>query len=160
MDVQVAGRMRGWVVLPPHAPPAAPTPHALPPPLPPPPRPVGVGVFGMKSSNKVTSKLAHPSAPWGYSLCLVNLVLDGYTNAAQDEIHKRYHHGSALQVLWGRAGGLGGWRAGGVGRRVAGGRGGGVGEAGADPISPAPPSHPPPVPSHPPSRTPACLPAR
>ena len=58
----------------------------------------GVGIFGLKSSHKVTAKLASPSAPWGYSLCLVNLVLDGYTNAAQDEIHKRYHHGSALQV--------------------------------------------------------------
>lgn len=43
----------------------------------------GVGLFGMKSSSKVTRKLASPNAPLGYGLCLVNLVLDGYTNAAQ-----------------------------------------------------------------------------
>jgi UDP-galactose transporter B1 len=37
----------------------------------------------MKSSSKVTGKLASPNAPLGYTLCLINLVLDGYTNAAQ-----------------------------------------------------------------------------
>ena len=37
----------------------------------------------MRSSSKVTRKLASPNAPLGYTLCLVNLVLDGYTNAAQ-----------------------------------------------------------------------------
>jgi hypothetical protein len=42
-----------------------------------------VGLFGLKSSSKVTRKLAAPNAPLGYGLCLVNLVLDGYTNAAQ-----------------------------------------------------------------------------
>ena len=47
------------------------------------PAAAGVGLFGMKSSSKVTRKLASPNAPLGYSLCLVNLVLDGYTNAAQ-----------------------------------------------------------------------------
>ncbi|KAL4442923.1 hypothetical protein ABPG77_008414 [Micractinium sp. CCAP 211/92] len=59
----------------------------------------GVGLFGLKSSSKVTRKLASPNAPLGYTLCLVNLVLDGYTNASQDEIHKRYKHGSALQMM-------------------------------------------------------------
>ncbi|KAL4857963.1 UDP-galactose/UDP-glucose transporter 3 [Chlorella vulgaris] len=59
----------------------------------------GVGLFGMRSSSKVTGKLASPNAPLGYTLCLVNLVLDGYTNAAQDEIHKRHKHGSALQMM-------------------------------------------------------------
>ncbi|PSC72711.1 UDP-galactose UDP-glucose transporter 3 isoform A [Micractinium conductrix] len=59
----------------------------------------GVGLFGMKSSSKVTGKLASPNAPLGYAMCLVNLVLDGYTNAAQDEIHKRYKQGSALQMM-------------------------------------------------------------
>lgn len=50
----------------------------------PPLRPAaGVGLFGLKSSSKVTRKLAAPNAPLGYTLCLVNLVLDGYTNAAQ-----------------------------------------------------------------------------
>jgi len=31
----------------------------------------------------VTSKLAAPNAPLGYTLCFLNLFLDGYTNAAQ-----------------------------------------------------------------------------
>jgi UDP-galactose transporter B1 len=48
-----------------------------------PPPTVGVSLFGMKSSHKVTQKLASPNAPWGYTLCFFNLMLDGYTNAAQ-----------------------------------------------------------------------------
>lgn len=62
--------------------------HALPLAHPAAPGPIaplaaGVGLFGLKSSSKVTRKLASPNAPLGYTLCLVNLVLDGYTNAAQ-----------------------------------------------------------------------------
>lgn len=37
----------------------------------------GVGLFAMRSSGKVVSKLASPNAPWGYTLCFLNLVLDG-----------------------------------------------------------------------------------
>eukprot|EP00887_Chlorella_sp_A99_P002743 scaffold6.g2743.t1 len=59
----------------------------------------GVGLFALRSSGKVVSKLASPNAPLGYTLCLLNLVLDGYTNAAQDEIHWRYRHGSALHMM-------------------------------------------------------------
>jgi len=43
----------------------------------------GISLFAQQSSSKVTSKLAAPNAPLGYALCLLNLVFDGYTNAAQ-----------------------------------------------------------------------------
>ena len=43
----------------------------------------GISLFARQSSSKVTAKLAAPNAPLGYALCLVNLVFDGYTNAAQ-----------------------------------------------------------------------------
>ncbi|KAJ9533546.1 hypothetical protein QJQ45_026605 [Haematococcus lacustris] len=51
---------------------------------------LGVALFGKKSSTKVASKLASPNTLLGYSLCLLNLALDGYTNAAQDQIN--HHH--------------------------------------------------------------------
>ncbi|GAB4820773.1 hypothetical protein N2152v2_007819 [Parachlorella kessleri] len=60
---------------------------------------VGISLFGAKSSHKVTRKLASPNAPWGYTLCFFNLVLDGYTNAAQDEINRQYKRTSALQMM-------------------------------------------------------------
>lgn len=44
---------------------------------------VGISLFASKSSGKAVRKLANPNAPLGYFLCLANLVLDGYTNAAQ-----------------------------------------------------------------------------
>lgn len=59
----------------------------------------GVSLFALRSSGKVTAKLAHPNAPLGYTLCAVNLLLDGYTNAAQDEIHRRHPGGSALHMM-------------------------------------------------------------
>ena len=43
----------------------------------------GISLFAQQSSAKVVRKLAAPNAPLGYFLCLVNLILDGYTNAAQ-----------------------------------------------------------------------------
>ena len=43
----------------------------------------GVSLFAARNSGKVTQKLAAPNAPLGYALCLANLLLDGYTNAAQ-----------------------------------------------------------------------------
>ena len=43
----------------------------------------GISLFAHQSSPAVEHKLASPNAPLGYSLCLVNLVFDGYTNAAQ-----------------------------------------------------------------------------
>jgi solute carrier family 35 (UDP-galactose transporter), member B1 len=59
----------------------------------------GVALFATRSSNKVTSKLAEPSAPLGYALVLANLVLDAYTNTAQDEINTRHKKSAALQMM-------------------------------------------------------------
>lgn len=54
----------------------------------------GVALFagaGGKGGSHATGKsLAAPNAPLGYALCLLNLLLDGYTNAAQDELHSRF----------------------------------------------------------------------
>ena len=47
----------------------------------------GISLFARQSSSKVTAKLAAPNAPLGYALCLVNLVFDGYTNAAQVRVY-------------------------------------------------------------------------
>ncbi|GBF92343.1 UDP-galactose UDP-glucose transporter [Raphidocelis subcapitata] len=60
---------------------------------------VGVGLFARKSSSKVTTRLAAPNAPLGYTLCLLNLILDGYTNAAQDEINRRYKRNSPVHMM-------------------------------------------------------------
>jgi drug/metabolite transporter (DMT)-like permease len=43
----------------------------------------GISLFANQSSSKVVRKLAEPNAPWGYTLCLLNLIFDGYTNAKQ-----------------------------------------------------------------------------
>ena len=43
----------------------------------------GISIFAKQSSSKVTAKLAAPNAPLGYSLCSLNLLFDGYTNAMQ-----------------------------------------------------------------------------
>lgn len=60
----------------------------------------GVSLFALRSSGKVTSKLAAPNAPLGYALCAANLLLDGYTNAAQDEINRKYKGaGSPLSMM-------------------------------------------------------------
>lgn len=45
---------------------------------------------GLQSSRKVVSKLSSPNAPLGYALCFTNLALDGFTNATQDAITKKY----------------------------------------------------------------------
>lgn len=42
-----------------------------------------------QTSSKTISKLAHPNAPYGYALCFLNLVFDGFTNATQDSIKER-----------------------------------------------------------------------
>lgn len=59
----------------------------------------GVSLFALRSSSKAKSRLASPNAPLGYSLCLANLILDGYTNAAQDEIHRKHPGGSPLHMM-------------------------------------------------------------
>jgi UDP-galactose transporter B1 len=58
----------------------------------------GVGSGGKGGSHGSPGKsLAAPNAPLGYALCLLNLLLDGYTNAAQDELHSRF---SETPPLW------------------------------------------------------------
>ena len=48
---------------------------------------------------QVASKLAAPNTGLGYGLCFVNLVLDGFTNATQETIHKRHGSTSALHTM-------------------------------------------------------------
>ncbi|ERM94393.1 hypothetical protein AMTRI_Chr04g189850 [Amborella trichopoda] len=62
----------------------------------------GVSAFAlMKPSSKTISKLAHPNAPLGYGLCFLNLALDGFTNATQDNISARYLKTSAWDIMLG-----------------------------------------------------------
>lgn len=62
----------------------------------------GVSVFALfKGSSKAASKLAHPNAPLGYLLCLANLTLDGFTNATQDSITKKYQNSSVYHIMMG-----------------------------------------------------------
>nr|ABK23266.1 unknown [Picea sitchensis] len=62
----------------------------------------GVSLFALsKSSSKTVSKLAHPNAPWGYGLCLANLLLDGYTNSTQDNIKRRYPKTNGWDIMLG-----------------------------------------------------------
>lgn len=60
---------------------------------------LGISLFARKSSSKVTSKLAAPNAPLGYFLCFVNLTLDGYTNAFQDEINRHYPKNNPIHMM-------------------------------------------------------------
>lgn len=59
----------------------------------------GISLFALNASSKVTSKLASPNAPLGYFLCFMNLTLDGYTNASQDEIKRVYRNGTAIEMM-------------------------------------------------------------
>ncbi|XP_062161069.1 UDP-galactose/UDP-glucose transporter 3 [Alnus glutinosa] len=62
----------------------------------------GVSTFALlKTSSKTISKLAHPNAPLGYGLCTMNLAFDGFTNATQDSISKRYPKTSAWDMMLG-----------------------------------------------------------
>ena len=60
---------------------------------------IGVALFGRKSSNAVTSKLASPNPGLGYTLCMVNLAFDGYTNAVQDGINKQHPCNSPIHMM-------------------------------------------------------------
>jgi UDP-galactose transporter B1 len=60
---------------------------------------VGVALFGSKSSSHVAKKLAKPNTPLGYSLCLINIALDGYTNAAQDHINKKHPKSPPIHMM-------------------------------------------------------------
>ena len=60
---------------------------------------VGISLFAQRSSNAAARKLVAPNAPWGYFLCVANLVLDGYTNAEQDEVQKRFRATTPVQTM-------------------------------------------------------------
>lgn len=62
---------------------------------------MGIALFALfKPHGGTASKLETDNAPMGYALCLVNLLMDGYTNAAQDKIHDRYRNTSALDMMF------------------------------------------------------------
>jgi UDP-galactose transporter B1 len=61
----------------------------------------GVALFAARSAPHAARRLAAPNAPLGYALCLLNLLLDGYTNVAQDEVHRRWPGGGALEMMAG-----------------------------------------------------------
>ncbi|OAE35621.1 hypothetical protein AXG93_1356s1250 [Marchantia polymorpha subsp. ruderalis] len=62
----------------------------------------GVATFALfKSSRKSISKIASPNAPLGYTLCFINLGLDGFTNATQDSITSKYPKTSAWHIMLG-----------------------------------------------------------
>lgn len=48
---------------------------------------VGLVIFSLKKSSAANKKLAEPNLLLGYSLCMVNLAFDGFTNAYQDKIN-------------------------------------------------------------------------
>lgn len=58
----------------------------------------GISLFALTSPGKAR-KIASPNAPLGYTLCALNLLFDGYTNAAQDEITRTYHDNSAVHMM-------------------------------------------------------------
>ncbi len=62
----------------------------------------GVALFALASTpggkKGHGTSLASPNAPLGYALCLANLVLDGYTNGAQDAINRAWPGGAT--ALW------------------------------------------------------------
>jgi UDP-galactose transporter B1 len=47
----------------------------------------------------VPQVLVDPNAPLGYFLCFLNLALDGYTNAAQDEINHKHPKNAPLHMM-------------------------------------------------------------
>lgn len=58
----------------------------------------GVSWFAL-ASKTTSSKLISPNAPLGYALIAANLFFDGYTNATQDDIHKKYKNKNPLVTM-------------------------------------------------------------
>ncbi|KAG2448968.1 hypothetical protein HYH02_005722 [Chlamydomonas schloesseri] len=57
---------------------------------------LGVAAFAQKGRS---GGVVSPNPLLGYSLCLVNLAFDGYTNATQDEINKRHPRNSSIHMM-------------------------------------------------------------
>jgi solute carrier family 35 (UDP-galactose transporter), member B1 len=68
----------------------------------------GGGAHGASSSSAAAAALEAPNAPLGYLLVALNLALDGYTNAHQDDVNRRHPRNSPVRMmaamnLWGAA---------------------------------------------------------
>lgn len=61
----------------------------------------GVSVFALFKGSSKSAKLAHPNAALGYALCFLNLGMDGFTNATQDSISKKYPKTSTYHMMMG-----------------------------------------------------------
>ncbi|CAK9861065.1 unnamed protein product [Sphagnum jensenii] len=61
----------------------------------------GVSVFALNKSSSSSSRVAIPNASLGYSLCLINLACDGFTNASQDSLTARYPGVNAWHIMMG-----------------------------------------------------------
>jgi len=66
------------------------------------------GRGGAAEPAAAASALEAPNAPLGYLLVGLNLALDGYTNAAQDDVNRRHPRNSPVRMmawmnLWGAA---------------------------------------------------------
>lgn len=61
----------------------------------------GLSVFSFKSSPAALSKLTSPNLLLGYSLCIVNLIFDGYTNSRQDNIKSQHPKTSSVFMMYG-----------------------------------------------------------
>lgn len=60
----------------------------------------GMTLFALQSSSK-RGIFAGPKALFGYALCLLDLGLDGYTNASQDALTTRYRKVDAWHLMMG-----------------------------------------------------------
>ncbi|CAG9461760.1 unnamed protein product [Pedinophyceae sp. YPF-701] len=62
----------------------------------------GISTFALaKASSKAAARLAAPNAPLGYFLIGINLLFDGYTNAAQDALNHAYPGTTPLHMMCG-----------------------------------------------------------
>lgn len=59
----------------------------------------GVSTFALFKSR--AKMIASPNAPLGYSLCFLNLAMDGFTNATQDSISAKYPKTTAWHIMLG-----------------------------------------------------------
>ncbi|KAI5084129.1 hypothetical protein GOP47_0000298 [Adiantum capillus-veneris] len=59
----------------------------------------GVSTFALFKSK--AKSIPSPNAPLGYSLCFINLAMDGFTNATQDSISAKYPKTTAWHIMLG-----------------------------------------------------------
>ncbi|KAH7437382.1 hypothetical protein KP509_05G068600 [Ceratopteris richardii] len=59
----------------------------------------GVSTFALFKSK--AKSIPKPNAPLGYSLCFINLAMDGFTNATQDSISAKFPKTTAWHIMLG-----------------------------------------------------------